>query len=113
MADLNNIQATEATRIVGADPISGEEQTPVQSTVAGALHVNLRDGAGDVFTEENPIPVVQVGSAADKDWDQVIIARDGVTQDIISVVYKKSSSVVRTLTVTYDANENLETITKS
>lgn len=49
MSDLNGIQATEATRIVGSDA-AGVEQTPVQSTNSGALHTNLRDSDGNAIT---------------------------------------------------------------
>lgn len=54
MADLSDIQAAGTNKIVGSDS-SGVEQTPVQSTSAGGLHVNLRDQAGAQFgTQANP-----------------------------------------------------------
>ena len=45
MADLTDIQAAEATKLVGANS-SGVEQTPVNSTTGGGLHTNLRDNSG-------------------------------------------------------------------
>ncbi len=45
MADLTESQAAGITKIVGSDA-TGVEQTPVQSTAAGAVHVNLRAVSG-------------------------------------------------------------------
>jgi hypothetical protein len=45
MADISDIQATDSVKIVGSDA-TGTEQTPVQSTSAGGLHVNVRNAAG-------------------------------------------------------------------
>lgn len=45
MADLSDIQAAQTVKIVGSDS-AGFEQTPVQSTTGGAIHTNLRTGAG-------------------------------------------------------------------
>lgn len=43
--DIGDINAALATKIVGSDA-TGTEQTPVQSTTAGGLHVNLRNNSG-------------------------------------------------------------------
>lgn len=45
MADINDIQSALTTKIVGSDA-TGVEQTPVQSTSAGGLHINLRNASG-------------------------------------------------------------------
>ena len=45
MADLNDSQASQSVKIIGADS-SGAEQVPVQSTTNGAIHTNLRNGDG-------------------------------------------------------------------
>lgn len=37
MGDITSAEATEAVRVVGADPITGAEQTPVGSTANGDL----------------------------------------------------------------------------
>lgn len=61
MADLDSLQATEATRIVGSSG-TGLETTPVQSTTSGALHVNLRDASGtEEGTRTNPLDVQLTG----------------------------------------------------
>ncbi len=58
MADLNELQSAGTTKVIGSDA-TGLEQTPVQSTSAGALHTNLRDNAGaELGTATNPIQVV-------------------------------------------------------
>lgn len=56
MADLSEIQASGSTKIVGSDS-NGLEQTPVQSTTNGSLHINLRNSAG---TEITTLPVSAV-----------------------------------------------------
>lgn len=62
MSDLSSIEATEANRIVGSDA-TGTEQTPVQSTTAGALHVNLRNNAGtEVATAAAPLRIDPTGT---------------------------------------------------
>lgn len=53
MADLSEVNSSGSTKIVGSDS-SGVEQTPVQSTSNGGLHVNLRNNAG---TEITTLPV--------------------------------------------------------
>lgn len=67
MADLSDIQAAGATKLVGSDA-TGLEGVPVQSTAAGALHVNFRDSAGvEAGTAANPLnsqPVFKFSSAA-------------------------------------------------
>lgn len=46
MADLNDVQAAQSVKIIGADS-SGIESTPVQSTLNGGVHANLRDASGN------------------------------------------------------------------
>ena len=71
------------------------------------------DEFGNFYNEDNPIPSVNVGSGADKPWDDLLITRDPVTQDITKTEYKKSGATVRTLDFTYDAYENLIEVKKS
>lgn len=55
MADISDINSALPTKIVGSDSV-GLEQTPVQSTVSGALHSNLRDNTGvELGTSSNPL----------------------------------------------------------
>lgn len=65
MADLSGIQAADAVKIIGSDS-AGVEQTPVQSTASGGLHVNLRDSAGNEMATLNgtavPSAVLQIGA---------------------------------------------------
>jgi hypothetical protein len=57
MADLNDVQAAQSVKIIGADS-SGIESTPVQATSSGGIHANLRDSLGDEFgTDDNPIVI--------------------------------------------------------
>lgn len=71
------------------------------------------DQYGDFYDADNPMPVSVVGSAADKAWDDLLLARDPVTQDIAVATYKKGGNTVRTLTFTYDAFENLIEVKKT
>lgn len=71
------------------------------------------DELGNDYTPDNPFPTVSEGSAADQPWDDLLLARDPVTQDLTVATYKKNGNVVRTLTFTYDANENLVEVKKS
>lgn len=112
MADLNELNSAGMTKVIGSDA-NGQETTPVKSTPTGDMHVSPRDENGNAHNLDNPVPVVHVGAAGDKDWDQLILARDPVTQDIVSATYKKAGNTVRVLTMGYDANENLETVDKS
>lgn len=62
MADLSDIQAAGVTKVVGSDG-TGVEQTPVQSTVGGGLHANLRNTAGtEVGTAAAPVRVDPTGT---------------------------------------------------
>lgn len=62
MSDLNSLQATEATRIVGSDA-TGNEQTPVQSTASGSLYVNNRDNSGnEIGISANPFKIDPTGT---------------------------------------------------
>lgn len=56
MPDISDIQAAQAVKIVGSDS-AGVEQTPVQSTVNGALHSNLRDASGNEVAVKNTAPL--------------------------------------------------------
>jgi hypothetical protein len=55
MADLNDINAAQSVKIIGSDS-TGAEKTPVDSTINGALHVNIRNNSGiEAGTTTNPI----------------------------------------------------------
>lgn len=55
MADLTDNQTAQPVKVIGSDS-TGVEQTPIQSTPNGAIHVNLRDSAGNIVgTQANPI----------------------------------------------------------
>lgn len=62
MADISDIQAAGAVKIVGSDG-TGVEQTPVQSTVGGALHANLRDSAGSELASSQTTPALNTLAA--------------------------------------------------
>lgn len=64
MADLNEINSSSMTKLVGSDA-TGAEQTPIQSTAQGGIHSNLRNNAGtEVGTTANPV-VTQAGDGTD------------------------------------------------
>lgn len=52
MADLSELQSASTTKLVGSTS-TGIEQTAVQSTGQGALHVNLRNSAGAALEAES------------------------------------------------------------
>lgn len=63
MADISDINSAQTTKMVGSDS-SGIEQTPVQSTSGGGLHINLRDESGtELATLNNPARISGTGSA--------------------------------------------------
>lgn len=81
MADISSIQATEATRIVGSDS-TGQEQTPVQSTVNGGLHINLRNDSGtEMGTAANPLIVTDTSDGS------VIGGTSGTTSQLVGGHY--------------------------
>lgn len=62
MADLTDLQAAETVKIAGANT-SGSESNFVDSTNAGALHVNLRNNAGtETGISTTPIRVDPTGT---------------------------------------------------
>lgn len=62
MADLSGNEAAGTTKVIGSDA-SGVEQTPVQSTVNGGLHINLRNNSGtELGTTLNPLKVDPSGN---------------------------------------------------
>ena len=57
MADISDINSAQTVKVVGADA-TGVEQTPVQSTANGGLHINLRNLAGtEVGTVASPLKI--------------------------------------------------------
>ena len=56
MPDISDIQAASTVKIVGSDA-TGVEQTPVQSTIAGGIHANIRDSLGNESKITNTTPV--------------------------------------------------------
>jgi hypothetical protein len=73
MADLTGLQASEAVRILGSDN-TGAEQTPVQSTSNGALHLNLRNESGvEIGTNANPVKQSGTGAAGTPDTGVVTV----------------------------------------
>lgn len=97
----NNVPSDDHySAIYESDPTIADRVVPV-------------DQYGNIISQNNPLPTQPVGSASDKDWDDLLIGRDPVTQDITTATYKKNGNTVRTLTLTYDANENLQEVKKS
>lgn len=52
MADLTEIQAAQSVKVIGSNS-TGVEDTPVEATAAGGLHVNLRNNAGTEITSSS------------------------------------------------------------
>jgi hypothetical protein len=62
MADLSDTDSAGSVKIIGSNT-SGVETTPVNATVNGGLHINLRDNAGtESGTSGNPLRVDPTGS---------------------------------------------------
>lgn len=93
----------DGTISIGEVEVVGSNGNTIEPNSDGSLNVK-QDGGFEI---------VNLGSAADKDWDDMILARDPVTQDITSMTLKKSGAVVRTVTMIYDDNENLVEVIKS
>lgn len=83
MADLNSIQASDSTKIVGADS-SGVEQTPVQSTSSGGLHTNLRDSSGNDLTTSR-------GVKTDKTFSSGVNSRPSITSTASTILTSNSN----------------------
>lgn len=68
MADLNSKDASQVVGIVGLDPTTAGETTPVAATSAGGLHINLRSSAGSEMLGQKisaqSIPVVLPSDAS-------------------------------------------------
>jgi hypothetical protein len=56
VADINDIEAAMSVKIVGSNS-TGVEQTPVNSTVGGALYSNLRDGSSNEIASGTTVPL--------------------------------------------------------
>ena len=72
----------------------------------------LVDKLGDLVSETNPLPIIDVGTPGD-DWDDLVLTRDPVTQDLTTAVYKLAGVAKSTLTFVYDSNENLIEVIKT
>lgn len=71
----------------------------------------LVDPYGDFYTSDSPLPVV-VAAATAFAWDDIIIVRD-YEGDITSATYSFLGSIVRVITLIYDANKNLIEVIKT
>lgn len=89
------------------------EQATYEQEPVVARRVISVDQFGNFYDNDNPLPISDVGSAADKAWDDLLLTRDPVTQDLVKAEYKKDGNVVRTLDFTYDEFENLIEVKKS
>lgn len=56
MADLSDVQSAGITKLTGSDA-TGVEQTPIQSTVGGALHTNIRGASGNEAVVKDTPPL--------------------------------------------------------
>lgn len=111
VADGATIEAGEQDR-PGIKQDEHQRAVYVEEPVVAKRVISV-DEDGDYYNEDNPLPVVSVSDADDKAWDDVLLARDPVTQDITTATYKKNGNVVRILTFYYDAYENLSEVKKS
>jgi len=50
MGDISDVQATEAKRLVGADPVTGDETTPIGSTTDGEIWIRDTHNNGGLDT---------------------------------------------------------------
>lgn len=63
--------------------------------------------------EDGSLNTVEQSNAIGVEWDDVLLDRDPITQDLTVATFKKNNVTVRTLTFTYDANENLIEVKKT
>lgn len=89
------------------------EQAVYEADPVVAIREILVDEYGRFYTPDNPLPTAPVGGVVDKDWDDLILTRDPVTQDITVATYKKLGTPVRVLTLTYDSDSNLQEVKKT
>ena len=89
------------------------EQAVYEADPTVALRNVLVDQYGRFYNNDNPLPTVPVGSAADRDWDDLVLTRDSITKDIVTATYKKNGIVVRTLSFSYDSDEDFIRVQKS
>lgn len=82
MADLSDIQAAQAIKVIGSDA-TGVEQTPVNSTTAGALHTNIRNSTG-IEAGVTPNNELEVSDKSDNGGSHAAITV-GVTAVIANV----------------------------
>lgn len=71
------------------------------------------DELGNYYNVDNPVPTKNVGSAADADWETLVLTRDPITRNITDAQYNKNSAPVRTLELLYDEYEDLVQVVKS
>lgn len=113
MADLNELQSAQTVKIVGSD-VSGVEQTPIKSTGSGALHTNLRDSAGtEIGTTTDPLIMRSVNDLVPQEFDEVEITAVNGSNDPTTIVYRKSTSTVATLTIVYDGLGDIQKVSRS
>lgn len=86
MGDLNDLQAAQSVKIIGATA-TGQENTPVNATLLGGMHINVRDSAGNEMlgqkTMAASIPMVLASDqslAFDLVVNGTIIANGGAVQ---------------------------------
>lgn len=89
------------------------EQAVYEQEPTVAKRVIPVDQEGNFYDEDNPLPINNVGSAVNKDWDDLVLDRDPVTQDLVKATYKKAGVTVQVLDLTYDEFENLIEVKKS
>ena len=78
-------------------------------------HVTITSGSGHVYSESNPLPVTDISNLVPNNYDSIsltyVTTGNGIGE-IETVTYELSSSTVATLTLSYDVNNKLSTVTK-
>lgn len=99
MADLSDTNSAQTTKAIGADS-SGVEQTPVQSTVGGGVHLNLRNNAGaEIGTAANPLQTDVLSAALMMQGAKQVDQTDALNTLITNIGEPLSHSAVATGTI--------------
>lgn len=74
------------------------------------------DGSGDNIDSDNPLPIHNYSSLVPESYDEYSLAYvtsgNGIGE-IETVIYKKDSVTVATITLSYDVNDNLIGVVRS
>jgi hypothetical protein len=92
--------------------LSSKDGDPDVGDVHDSVRIGDEEYEAKIDSSRN-LQVITANQAADKAWDDMIITRDPITQDITNIEYKLNGVTVRNVPFTRDAYENLVRIQKT